>query len=235
MGHDQGWTRQPDRYRGRFVDRFGETEVTCETDGSALALSFRGLTFATEGNSNIEWLTLKGDPAVAAGRAVVDRQGGLRDGVLQVGVPIDAVVGADVRAAVLEMSVTFSDDESQLGFVLQLDIDGDIDGDVYGPVSASVEFEGALDRLRTTLPPAVRLRMCGTCLLSSNGIFNNDAFGRSCHRDTPVEALTARWTGNTKTGWPAATEQVVDFHVCPQWIPSEVRTWLPSRTNETGR
>lgn len=223
---DPGRSRQPDRYRGRFVDRFGETDVTFETDGHAMSLSLRGLTFATEGHSNIEWLTLEGDPAAAAGKAVVDSQGELRDGTLHVGVPIDAVVGAEVRSAILRMSITFSDDDARIVFALQVVIDGE----VYGPAVASEEFEMALDRLRTMLPPAVRLRMCGTCLLSNNGIFNNDAFGRSCYRATPAEALTARWTGNTKTGWPRATEQVVDFHVCPQWIPSEVRTWLPPQT-----
>ena len=158
----------------------------------------------------------------AESKAVVSNEGELREGTLDVSLVVDAVVGADVRPAVLRTTITFTGDESQFLFSLLLDLDGER----HGPAVAHEEFEMALDRLRAMLPAGVRLRMCGTCLLSSNGIDRNFASGRSCFRSTPAEALTARWTGNTKTGWPPRTEEVVDFHVCPQWIPSEVRIWL---------
>ncbi len=201
-----------------------------ESDGRGLVLSLRGLSFSTGGHSNIEWLTLQDDARAAEGKAVIGSEGELRDGMVEVGIPIDAVVGADVRPSVLKMTITFTDDEWRFVFSLVLELDGER----YGPAVAHEEFEMALDRLRALLPDGVRLRMCGTCLLSSNGIYRNDPSGRSCYRATPAEALRARWTGNTKTGWPPATEEVADFHVCPQWIPSEVRTWLPPRTDGGG-
>lgn len=224
-------SRESVRYPAQFVDRFGGSEAVFESDGCGMVLSFRGLTFSTDGRSNIEWLRLLDDARATEGKAVVDSEGELIEGALEVGLPIDAVVGADVRRALLQMTITFTNDESRFRFSLVLDVDGES----YGPTVANVEFEGALDQLRTMFPVGVRLRMCGTCLLSSNGIYNNHPSGRSCYRSTPAEALTARWTGNSKTGWPPATEQVTDFHVCPQWIPSEVRTWLPLRTNDRGR
>lgn len=220
--------RQAVRYPARFLDRFGESDAVLESDGRGMVLSFRGLTFSTRGRSSIDRLTLQEDATAASGKAVVDNQGELRDGTLDVGIPLEAVVGADVRPAVLEITITFTDDESRFRFSLGLDLDGA----PYGPAIGGEEFEGALNRLRTMLPEGVRLRMCGTCLLSNNGIYRNDHSGLSCYRATPAEALSARWTGNTKTGWPAPTEEVTDFHVCPQWIPSEVRKWLPPSASD---
>ncbi|MGI8807195.1 MAG: DUF6304 family protein [Acidimicrobiales bacterium] len=222
MDLDAPSNRQAVRYGARFVDRFGESESFFESDGRGMVLSFRDLTFSTDGHSNIEWLTLQGDPTAAEGKAVVGSEGELREGTIEVGLAVDAVVGAEIRPAVLRMTIIFTDDEAQYAFSLVLDLDGEL----HGPAVGGEEFEAALDRLRALLPDGVRLRMCGTCLLSNNGIYRNDPSGRSCYRSSPAQALTARWTGNTKTGWPPRTEEVADFHVCSQWIPSEVRTWL---------
>jgi hypothetical protein len=230
MGGDTKSNHEAVSYPARFVDRFGESEAVFQTDGRGIVLSFRSLTFSTGGHSNIEWLKLLDDASAAEGKAVVDAEGELRDGALRVDIPIDAVVGADVQPALLQITITFTDDKSRFGFSLQLDLDGE----VHGPAFAREDLEMALDQLRTMLPDRVRLRMCGTCLLSSNGIFRNDPSGRSCYRATPAKALTARWTGNTKTGWPSAAEEVAEFHVCPQWIPSEVRMWLPPRSKTRG-
>lgn len=230
MGAHEQASGQPARYPARFVDRLGKADAWFESDGRGMGLSFRGLTFSTGGNSNIEWLSLEGEIAAADGKAVVDDEGELRDGTLELELPVDAVETADVRPAVLRMAITFTDDESRLVFSLGLELDGEL----HGPAVAYEEFEMALDRLRAMLPGGVRLRMCGTCLLSSNGIDRNYPSGRSCYRSTPAQALRARWTGNTKTGWPPPTEEVADFHVCPQWIPSEVRTWLPPPTDDVG-
>lgn len=205
------------RYPARFVDRLGEAEALFETDGRGLTVSFRGLEFSTTDHSNILWsLRLQGDAASADGRAVVNAEDELRGGTLEVGLRLDAVIGANTRLAVLRTTITFTDDDARFIFSLLLELDGKS----YGPVAAGEEFEAALDRLRTVLPPNVRLRMCGTCLLSSNGISNNFSLGRNCYRANPAEALAA--CGKR----PAPTEVVADFYVCPQWIPSEVRTWL---------
>lgn len=197
------------------------------SDGHGMVLSFRGLVFSTGGRSNLEALALEGDPLNAASKAVVSEEGELLEGTLEVGLAVGAVVRADVRPAALRTSITFTGDDSQFVFSLALDLDGEL----IGPAVAGEEFEMALDRLRAMLPVGVRLRMCGTCLLSSNGIYRNEPSGRSCYRSTPAEALSARWTGHPKQGWPPPTEEVADFHVCPQWIPSEVRTWLGPGTD----
>lgn len=222
MDSDAPSSREAVRYPARFVDRFGESEASFQSDGRCIAVSFRGLTFSTGGESNLEWLALEGDPVDVESKAVVSSEGELREGTIEVGLPVDAVSGANVRSAVLLTGITFTGDDSQFVFSLLLNLEGEL----IGPAVAGAEFEMALDRLRAMLPAGVRLRMCGTCLLSSNGIYRNYASGRSCYRSTPAEALTARWTGHPKQGWPPPTEDVADFHVCPQWIPSEVRTWL---------
>lgn len=199
----------PWRTVGQFMDGSGTTRAVVELEANRITISVRGAVLA---GWTIDELELVDNQDSETPPVAVDDFDCLSEGVLTFEQPVLVLLMGRPVDAALWHTLEFRAAPGSPAVHLQLTV-GD---NRFAAPRSHFEYDGAVADLVRTLPDDVELRICGTCDLGEVGATMTNPSGLYCYRNAQAPFFAIK----TKSEWigvQGLSEQVEDWHHCPQW------------------